>query len=70
MARLYSHRDRPFDLGPLPLELLPRDAAARIVDARQPGDASAASPDSIAAALPEYRELFAQYLDGEVARGT
>jgi ferredoxin len=69
MARLCSNRDRPFDLGPLPLELLPRDAAARIVDARQPGDASAASPDSIAAAFPEYRELFAQYLDGEVARG-
>jgi len=69
MARLCSNRDRPFDLGPLPLELLPRDAAARIVDARQPGDASPASPDSIAAAFPEYRELFAQYLDGEVARG-
>ena len=68
MARLYSNRDRPFDLGPLPAERLPRDAAARIVDARQPGDTAPAGPDSIAAALPEYRELFAQYLDGEVAR--
>jgi len=68
MARLFSNRDRPFDLGPLPAELLPRDPAAPIADADQPTDASAPGPDSIAAALPEYRELFAQYLDGDVAR--
>jgi reductive dehalogenase len=68
MARLYSNRDRPFDLGPLPLERLPRDTAAPIVDARQPVDVARAGADSIAAAIPEYRELFAQYLDGEVAR--
>jgi ferredoxin len=68
MARLFSNRDRPFDLGPLPAELLPRDPAAAIGDARQPTDARAAAPDSIDAALPEYRALFAQYLDGEVAR--
>lgn len=67
MARLYSNRDRPFDLGPLPLERLPRDPAATILDARQPQDASPADPGSIAAAIPEYRELFRQYLDGEVA---
>jgi len=68
MARLFSNRDRPFDLGPLPAELLPRDAAAPIADARQPADASPAGPESIAAAFPEYRELFARHLDGEVAR--
>ena len=68
MARLFSNRDRPFDLGPLPVELLPRDAGAPALQARQPADASAAAPDSIAAALPEYRELFAKFLDGEVAR--
>jgi ferredoxin len=68
MARLFSNRHRSFDLGPLPAELLPRDAAARIADARQPGDASPPTGDSIAEALPEYRELFAQYLDGEAAR--
>jgi ferredoxin len=68
MARLFSNRDRPFDLGRLPAELLPRDLSAPIVEARQPADVAAAGPESIAAALPEYRELFAKYLDGEVAR--
>jgi len=67
MARLFSNRDRSFDLGPLPLELLPRDAGAAILEARQPADRDIAGPDAIAAALPEYRELFAQYLDGAVA---
>jgi epoxyqueuosine reductase QueG len=67
MARLFSNRDRPFDLGPLPLELLPRDPASPILDARQPGDASPAGPQSILAAIPEYRQLFAKFLDGEVA---
>ena len=28
MPRLYSNRDRPYDLGNLPVELLARDAAA------------------------------------------
>jgi len=68
MARLFSNRDRPFDLGPLPAELLARDASVPVAPARQPADPGAAGPDAIAAALPEYRELFAQYLDGEVAR--
>jgi len=67
MARLFSNRDRPFDLGPLPLEQLTRDPVAPIRDARQPKDASPANTESIAAAIPEYRALFRQYLDGEVA---
>ncbi len=67
MARLFSNRDRPFDLGVLPTERLPRDPAAASVPARQPGDANAAGPDSIAGAVPEYRQLFASYLDGAVA---
>ena len=67
MARLFSNRDRPFDLGSLPLELLARNAGAPIGDARQPADLDAAAQDSIAAAIPEYRTLFRQYLDGEVA---
>lgn len=67
MARLYSNRERSFDLGVLPTELLPRDAAARVLDARQPQDDASAGPDSILAAIPEYRELFAKYLDGAVA---
>lgn len=67
MARLFSNRDRPFDLGPLPLERLPRNPAAPILEARQPADRDSAAPDSIAAALPEYRDLFRQYLDGRAA---
>ena len=67
MARMFSNRDRPFDLGVLPTECLPRDAQAGSVPARQPGDVNAAGPDSITGAVPEYRELFASYLDGAVA---
>jgi ferredoxin len=67
MARLFSNRDRPFDLGVLPTERLPRAAGAPASDARQPADAHAAGGDSIAGAIPEYRGLFAKYLDGAVA---
>jgi len=68
MARLFSNRDRPFDLGPLPAELLPRDPAAPIHGSRMPGDGAGPHADSILAAIPEYRELCAKYLDGEVAK--
>ncbi len=67
MPRLYSNRDRPYDLGNLPVERLARDAAAPVVDARMPEDAAAPAADSIAAAIPEYRELCVKYLDGEIA---
>jgi reductive dehalogenase len=67
MARLYSNRNRPFDLGPLPLELLPRDPAAPIRAARQPQDPDPAGASSIAPAIPEYRALFRQFLDGDTA---
>ena len=67
MARLFSNRDRPFDFGMLPTERLPRDLGAASVPARQPGDTVAAGPDSIAGAVPEYRQLFASHLDGAVA---
>jgi len=68
MARLFSNRDRPFDLGPLPAELLARAASASVLEARQPADAAPAGLDAIAASIPEYRELFAKFLGGEVAR--
>jgi ferredoxin len=68
MARLYSNRERPFDLGVLPTELLARDAGAAIGGSRQPADASTGGADSILASIPEYRGLFARFLDGEVAR--
>jgi epoxyqueuosine reductase QueG len=67
VARLYSNRDRPFDLGPLPLERLPRDSAAPIREARQPQDTGPVGASSIAPAIPEYRDLFRPFLDGEVA---
>ena len=67
MAKLFSNRDRPVDLGVVPTEGLPRDAAAASVPARQPGDANAAGAHVITGALPEYRQLFASHLDGRVA---
>lgn len=50
MARLFSNRERPFDLGMLPTELLERNAAEPVVASRLPGDANPAGADSILAA--------------------
>ena len=67
MARLFSNRDRPFDLGVLPTELLPRAAVEPVAGARQPADAEQAGSDSVLGALPEYRALFDKHLDGVIA---
>ena len=67
MSRLFSNRDRAYDLGVLPTELLARDAGAAVTDARMPADIEPAGTDSIAPAIPEYRELCAKFLDGTVA---
>ncbi len=67
MSRLFSNRERPYDMGVLPTELLARDAAATEVDARMPTDATPPGADAIAAAMPEYRALCAQFLDGDAA---
>ena len=67
MTRLFSNRDRPFDMGVLPTERLARDANAPVCEAAMPADAAAAGPDSIATAIPEYRALCAKHLDGEAA---
>lgn len=67
MARLFSNRERPFDMGVLPTELLARDPAAAIAEARMPQDRAAAGADSILPALPEYRDLCIRFLDGEPA---
>ena len=67
MARLFSNRDRPFDLGLLPTELLPREAAEPVAGVRQPADAAQAGSDAMLGALPEYRALFDQHLDGVIA---
>jgi ferredoxin len=68
MARLFSNRERPFDMGVLPTELLARDGGAAIVDARMPQDRAAVGADSILPALPEYRDLCLRFLDGEPAK--
>ncbi len=67
MARLFSNRDRPFHLGVLPTERLPREAAQPIAGVRQPTDASQAGADGLLGALPEYRALFDRHLDGAIA---
>jgi ferredoxin len=67
MTRIHSNRERPFDMGVLPTERLPRAVGAAPQPARQPGDGAPASAQSIARALPEYLELFARHLDGPIA---
>ena len=73
--RLHSHKHRPFHLGPLALECLPR-ADGKISETvggsgspgfLQPDEANAGSADSINAVLPEYFNLFAKFLTGPVA---
>ncbi|OSZ74529.1 reductive dehalogenase domain-containing protein [Hydrogenophaga sp. IBVHS1] len=67
MPRLFSNRDRHFDLGVLPTELLPRAAVEPAAGVRQPDDAMPPGADSVLGALPEYRALFQAHLDGPVA---
>lgn len=68
MARLFSNRDRPFDMGSLPTELLARDPAAPVVDSHMPSDPVLPGEGSIREALQEYRDLCIRFFDGEVAR--
>jgi ferredoxin len=68
MARLFSNRERPYDLGVLPTELLARDADGAVVESLMPGDTNKASDDSIVPALREHFDFCVKYLDGEVAR--
>lgn len=67
MARLFSNRDRPFDLGVLPTELLPRACVEPVAGVRQPQDATRPGADAVAGALPEYRALFDSHLEGVAA---
>ncbi len=63
--------DRPYHLGPFPLETLPRDDAVAAAEAaREPvcAPAPAAAPEGpLARAARAYLELFPQMLDDEVA---
>jgi hypothetical protein len=67
MARLFSNRDRPFDMGVLPTELLARDAAAPVVHSRMPADVASPPESSIVPALREHLDFCLKYFDGEVA---
>jgi ferredoxin len=67
MARLFSNRERPFDMGVLPTELLARDAALSARPSKMPADAAPAGRDSILPAIPEYRDLCIKFLDGAPA---
>ena len=67
MARLYSHRQRPVHLGPLPTERLPRAASAPELPARQPDDRQAGDTTAVAAVVPEYLALCNRHLAGSTA---
>src|SRR3970040_1854412 len=67
MARLFSNRERPFDMGVLPTELLARDPSAPVVDSRLPGDRFSPGEESILPALQEHFDFCVRYLDREVA---
>jgi ferredoxin len=71
-VRLYSSKQRPFHLGPWPLERLARGTGAAIPKAipPQPGSASAAGDESLLAVFPEYFEVFRRALEGPVAPKT
>lgn len=65
-------RNRPFHLGPFPLETLRRDDDAGQRETRAaPRPAAAASPggtDALSRAAIKYRDLFARFVEGEAAR--
>mgnify|MGYP001189138481 FL=1 len=69
--RLFSTRDRPFHLGPYPLERLTRDAARlSVLDAVPPMrelDLESADPLSIVHAMRPYLAMFDVVRDGVVA---
>ena len=67
MPRLYSNRDRPFDMGALPTERLERDPSAAPAAAAMPADAWPPGATALAHAVPEYRRLCAAFLDGAPA---
>jgi len=68
--RLLKNGDRPFHLGPFPLEVLPRDdgmATDEINRAPISPDADRPLRAMLGSALREYRDIFAQVADGDVA---
>ncbi len=69
---LFHHKskDRPYHLGPFPLEALARDEAVLAVEAGRPPERAgeAAVSDSVLGrAVGRYRGLFSAFIEGEVA---
>ena len=67
--RLYTNRNRPSHLGPLPLERLARapfTEAATIPPL--PADLAGAPADSVVHVIPEYSALFSKFFTGNPAR--
>ncbi len=63
-------RHRPFHLGPFPLETLPRDDAVGAAEAARPpvsGPAAIAGDGLLADAIDRYREIYANFIDGDAA---
>lgn len=64
-------KDRPFHLGPFPLETLPRDPGVIEREANRPPRAAAAAASSsslLARAADRYRGIYATFADGPAAR--
>ncbi|MBT5569884.1 MAG: hypothetical protein HOJ90_01575, partial [Alphaproteobacteria bacterium] len=71
--RLLKNGDRPFHLGPFPLEVLPHDdgiATGEINRVRIGPDHDRTPHMMLGSALREYRDIFAQVAEGEVAPET
>jgi reductive dehalogenase len=63
-------KNRPYHLGPFPLETLTRDAGVAVREAARPplaASVDAAAEGPLARAADHYRELFAKFVDGKVA---
>jgi reductive dehalogenase len=63
-------KDRPYHLGPFPLETLPTDEGVIAAEAARPVlgvQADCAAPGPLARAADHYRELFVKFADGPVA---
>ena len=63
-------KNRPFHLGPFPLESLPRDdAVVEAESSRPPRPQPVRTPEKglLADAVERYREIYARFVDGDPA---
>ncbi|MGZ0247867.1 MAG: hypothetical protein ACKVH1_18245, partial [Alphaproteobacteria bacterium] len=68
--RLLKNGDRPYHLGPFPLEVLPRDAGLAADEMTRPRigpDTSVPTATMLGRALRETRDIFARVAEGDVA---